>query len=226
MLHCSSMEQAFERKERVRVVVVDHLELVRACIRSLLERERDIEVVAEAASGKEAVELCWRLQPDVAVVGNGPGPRAGTEAVRQLTRDTSTRVLALTTEVSEASEMCALFAGAAGAVAKAGPVQELITAVRRVAANGRYVAKTSVETLVRCLSQPRAAGPDGMLSERERQVLVGLAAGKTTREVADALRLSPKTAEAHRHRILGKLGLRNNSDMTRYAIGRGLIALD
>ncbi len=211
----------------IRVVVVDDHAVVRAGICRLLEGEDDIEVMGQTGSGHEGVRLCRELEPDVLVLDYGLPDLDGLEVTRQVVdMHIETRILVLTMHASEEYATRVIRAGAAGFIVKAAPTEELLKAVRKVAARGIYVSPAVMERMVGRLGQPVADVPESVLSDRELQVLIRLARGMTTKEVAHALSLSASTVETYRSRILEKLDLRNNSDMTRFAIRRGLISSD
>ncbi len=211
----------------IHIVVVDDHEVVRAGICRLIDGEQDMEVVGQTGLGKEAVALCRKLQPDLCLLDYGLPDLDGLEATRQIAElDGDTRVLILTMHANEEYATRVIRAGATGFVPKAAPADELLVAVRKVASRGVYVSPAIMEKMVSRLGRPAADAPESVLSNRELQVLTRLAVGMTTREVAAALHLSTSTVETHRSHILEKLNLRNNSDMTRFAIRRGLIGLD
>lgn len=211
----------------IRVLVVDDHEVVRAGVCRLLEGEHDIDVVGETGSGHDAVRLSRELTPDVIVLDYSLPDLDGLEVTRQIAElDSPPRILILTMHANEEYATRVIRAGAVGFLAKVSPPAELITAVRKVAAKGVYVSPQIMEKMVSRMGQPTADNPESLLSNRELQVLIRLARGLTTKEVAEALNLSPSTVETYRARILEKLDLRNNSDMTRFAIRRGLIDLD
>ena len=211
----------------IRIAVVDDHEVVRAGICRLFDAESDMEVVGSTSSGREGVTLCRDELPDVVVLDYSLPDIDGLEATRQIAeQDGDTRVLILTMHANEEYASRVIRAGASGFVPKAAPPDELLSAVRKVAGRGVYVSPSIMEKMVSRLGQPVADAPETALSNRELQVLTRLARGMTTREVAAALHLSTSTVETYRSRILDKLNLRNNSDMTRFAIRRGLIGLD
>lgn len=211
----------------IRVVVVDDHAVVRSGICRLLDAEPDIEVVGQSGSGREGVRLCRELGPDVVVLDYGLPDIDGLEATRQIVAaGGGTRVLVLTMHGSEEYATRVIRAGAAGFVVKVAPAEDLVLAIRKVAARGVYVSPAIMEKIVARLGQPTADVPESTLSNREVQVLVRLARGMTTGEVAQALCLSVSTIETYRSRILEKLHVRNNADITRFAIRRGLIELD
>jgi DNA-binding NarL/FixJ family response regulator len=211
----------------IRVLVVDDHAVVRAGICRLLDAEPDIEVVDQTGSGRDAVRLCRELQPRVVVLDYGLPDIDGLEATRQIVElDLKTRVLILTMHGHEEYATRLIRAGAAGFVVKVVSADELLQAVRKVAAGGLYVSPSIMEKMVARIGQPNEDVPEAVLSNRELQVLVRLARGMTTREVAEVLCLSVSTVETYRGRVLEKLNLRNNADMTRFAIRRGLIELE
>lgn len=211
----------------IKVLVVDDHTLVRDGLMRLLENEEDMEVVGQCGSGHEAVELCRKRKPDVVILDYGLPDLDGLETTRQIIADNSAiRILILTMHSNEEYATRLIRAGAAGFMVKAASTDELLTAIRKVAHKGVYVSANIMEKMVTRLGQPPEDAPESALSNREMQVLLRLARGATTREVSQSLSLSISTVETYRTRILEKLNLRNNSDLTRFAIRRGLIDLD
>jgi DNA-binding NarL/FixJ family response regulator len=144
-----------------------------------------------------------------------------TQRIRSLELDT--RILILTMYANEEYATRLLRAGAAGFIIKAASTQELLIAVRKVASGSVYVTPHVLERMVNAITPAHEPAPEAILTDREMQVLVRLASGQTSREVSEALNLSLSTVETHRSHLLSKLHLRNNSDLTRFAIRRGLI---
>lgn len=210
----------------IRVLVVEDHGIVRAGICRLLESEPDIEVAGETGSGHEAVRLCRELRPDVVLLDFALPDLDGLEVTRQIVEmNLGTKVLILTMYASEEYAFRLLRSGASGFLVKGSPAEEMLLALRKVTREGRYVTPSIVDKLVGRIGQPSGDAPESALSDREMQVLVRLASGLTTKEVADALNLSPSTVETYRGRVLDKLNLRNNTELTRFAIRRGLIDL-
>jgi len=210
----------------IRVLVVDDHTLVRAGLCRLLDSEEGIEVVGETGSGREAVELCQKLKPDVVLLDYNLPDMDGLETTsRIIPLKTGARVLILTMYANEEYAIRVIRAGASGFVVKGASPEELLSAVRKVARKGTYITPSIMDKMVGRMGQPDAETPESGLSDREMQVLIRLARGSTTREVAEELCLSISTVETYRSRILEKLNLRNNSDLTRFAIRRGLIDL-
>jgi len=211
----------------IRILLVDDHALVRNALSNLLSAEDDIEVVGETGSGHEAVALCRDLEPDVVVLDYSLPDLDGLETTRQIVDlELRTRILVLTMHASEEYATRLIRAGATGFVVKAASTDELLVGIRKVAQKGVYVTPSVLERMVERMGQPESETPESLLSNRELQVLVRLARGAKTREVSKELSLSQSTVETYRARVLEKLGLRNTSDLTRFAIRRGLIELD
>ena len=211
----------------IRVLVVDDHTLVRAGLCRLLDSEEDIEVVGETGLGREAVELCEKLKPDVIILDYSLPDMDGLETTTRIVPlKTMARILILTMYANEEYAIRLIRAGASGFVVKGASPEELLNAVRKVARMGTYISQSILEKMVGRMGQPESETPESSLSDREMQVLVRLARGFTTREVSKELCLGFSTVETYRSRILEKLNLRNNSDLTRFAIRRELIDLD
>ena len=211
----------------IRVMIVDDHGMVRAGLCRLFDREADIEVVAQTGEGHRAVELCKEHKPDVVVLDYKLSDIDGLETTRQIVAlGLGTRVLILTMYANEEYATRLIRAGAAGFIVKAASEDDLLRAVRKVARKEIYVSPAIMERMIARMSHPEQERPESVLSDREMQVLLRLAAGATTREVSKALSLSVSTVETYRARILEKLNLRNNSDITRFAIRRGLVDAD
>ena len=212
----------------IRVLLVDDHTLVRQALCRLLDSEEDIHVIGQTGSGHEAVSLCKKLQPDIVILDYALPDLDGLEATRQIADlKVGARVLILTMYSNEEYATRLIRSGAAGFVVKTASTLELLTAIRKLTTKGGvYVTPSIMERMVARIGQPEADAPEANLSNREMQVLVRLARGAKTREVSRELNLSQSTVETYRARVLEKLGLRNNSDITRFAIRRGLIELE
>jgi DNA-binding NarL/FixJ family response regulator len=207
----------------IRVLLADDHRLVREGLRRLLRDAADVEVVGEAASGDEAIDLTGRLAPDVLLLDvTMPGP--GVLGVIRAVADAGTRSRVLVLSAHRESEYAvrAIRAGAAGYLVKDRTAQELLEAVRRVASGRRYLTPAVADLLAEDAVRPAPPQPEDLLSTRERQVLELLAAGKSNKEVAGALGLSPKTISTYRARLLEKLHLQSNADLVRFALRRHL----
>jgi len=211
----------------IRILVVDDHAVVREGLCRLLDGEDNIEVIGQAGTGKEALEIYERLKPEVVLLDYSLPDMDGLEATSRIIHlKTGARILILTMHASEEYAIRLLRAGAAGFVVKGASPEELLTAVRKVARGESYVSSSVLEKMVGRMGQSGTDLPESALSDREIQVLVRLARGTTTREISEELHLSISTVETYRSRILEKLVLRNNSDLTRFAIRRGLVDLE
>ncbi len=212
----------------IRVVVVDDQALVRAGLRKIFEADPAFEIVGEASNGADAVDLAQRLQPDVVVMDIRMPVLDGLEATRRLTGDgAEARILILTTFDLDEYVYEALRAGASGFMLKDAPPEELIMAVRVVAAGEGLLApavtKRVIERFVALPEQePRAVAGLDELTPREREVLGLLARGRSNAEIAAELVISDGTAKTHVARILGKLGLRDRVQAVILAYESGL----
>lgn len=210
-----------------RLLIVDDHTLVRAGLSRLLDGEPDFEVVGETGSGHEAVELCEKLAPDVVLLDYSLEDIDGLQVTERIVLGKPhPRILILTMYANEEYAIRLIRAGASGFIVKGAPTEDLLAAVRKVANGGTYVTPAIQEKMVTRIGQSAEAVPESALSNREMQVLLKLALGASTREVAESLSLSISTVETYRSRILEKLNLRNNSDLTRFAIRRNLIDTD
>jgi DNA-binding NarL/FixJ family response regulator len=214
--------------EVTRVVVVDDQTLVRGGFTSILDGQPDIEVVAEASNGQEAVAVCAAMRPDVVCMDVRMPVMDGIEATRRLVAaEQPPRVLVLTTFDLDVHVYDALRAGASGFLVKDAPPERLVAAVRAVAAGEELFAPTVLRRLVEAyVREPPHAEDDGVLAvltDRERDVLREMAAGRTNAEIAQALYLSPATVKTHVTRILTKLGLRDRVQAVVLAYETGLV---
>lgn len=211
----------------IKILVTDDHTLVRDGLCRVLEGEQDMKVVGQTGSGHEAVQLCRDLRPDVVVLDYGLPDLDGLETTRQIVAlGMGTRIVILTMYANDEYAARLIQTGASGFVVKAAATEELIAAIRKVAGGGIYITAAIMEKMVTRVSHPQEEAPESALSDREIQVLQRLAKGASTREVSKALHLSVSTVETYRSRILEKLNLRNNSDITRFAIRRRLIDLE
>jgi len=208
----------------IRVIVCDDHAMIRRGINDTLSEEADIQVVAEAASYAEVREAL-RSQPcDVLVLDiNLPG-RDGLDVLASLRESHSTvRVLMVSMFPEDQYALRCLKAGAQGYLNKAGDPGELAKAVRTVAQGRKYVTPMVAQMLVENLNAPQSASLHASLSERELQTLLKIASGKRLSDIAAELMLSPKTVSVYRSRVLEKLKLTNNAELTVYAIRNNLV---
>jgi len=208
----------------IRVILCDDHAVVRRGIREMLSEAVDIQVVAEAGSYAEVREALRSTACDVLVLDlNLPG-RGGLEVLASLRESSSPiRVLVVSMFPEDQYAIRCLRAGAQGYLNKAGEPGELVTAVRTVAQGRKYVTPDVAQMLVENLSTPSDEALHASLSERELQTLLKIASGKRLSDIAEELMLSPKTVSVYRARVLEKLKLSNNAELTVYAIRNGLV---
>jgi two-component system, NarL family, response regulator NreC len=216
------------RPDIIRVILADDHMVVRAGLKALLGATKDIQVVGEAANGKDALALVERLKPDVAVLDLDMPQLDGAGATKELVAsNSSTRVLILTMHDEDEYLVTLLEAGAAGYLVKNAADRELADAVRAVASGDTYVQPSAARALARNVTR-RGEHTDERrqyqaLSERERDVLVLVAGGYSASEIGEKLFISPKTVETYKQRIGEKLGLTHRSDYVKFALKLGLL---
>ncbi|MBI4909654.1 MAG: response regulator transcription factor [Acidobacteria bacterium] len=209
-------------QRRVRVLLADDHGVVRQGFRLLLARYPDIEVIAEASNGREALDLCVQLAPDVVILDVAMPEMNGVEATRLIRQNCpTTNVLVLTMHKDAIYLRECLRAGARGYLLKDSIDKDLIDAVRAVA-RGEGFLSPAVSATVLDDYQKHVTNPLDLITGRERQVLQMLAQGKTSKDIASELNISVYTVDAHRSRILKKLGLRSIGDLVRFAMQNGL----
>lgn len=216
----------------IRVLLVDDHTVMRQGIRALLEKQKDIEVVAEAGNGREAVERSRGECPDVVVMDIGMADLNGIEATRQILQECSargTRVLALSMHADRRFVAGMLGAGASGYMLKDAAFDELSAAIRAVANGSIYLSPAITDVVVDEYTKRLSEGDVSvfsMLSDREREVLQLIAEGRTTKQIANHLHVSVKTIETHRQKIMDKLDVHSVAELTKYAIREGLTDLE
>ena len=209
--------------KKIRVLLADDHALVRKGFHMILAAEADMEVVGEAANGRDAVELATKLRPDVIVMDVAMPELNGIEATRRLAESAPrTRVLGLSMHKDSAYVREILRAGARGYLLKDAFDRDLVAAVRAVASGEGYLSPAVSEAV---LSDYRkhVTDPLDLLTSREREVLQMLAEGKTNKDIASALNLSVYTVDAHRGHIMEKLNLHSIGELVRFALRSGLI---
>lgn len=212
----------------IRVLVADDHPVVRDGLRALLETQGDIEVVGDAANGREAVNLVRHLHPDVVIMDIAMPDLNGIEATL-LVQETSpaAQVLILSMHSTTEHIFRALQSGARGYLLKDSAGAEVVSAIRAVHAGGRYLSQKIAASVVDdYIADRHRASPLETLSGRERQILQLVAEGKSSAEVATILFLSPKTVDTYRSRMMHKLDIADLPNLVKFAIQNGLIALD
>lgn len=212
-----------------KVLVVDDQALLRTAFTSLIEAEDDLDVVGEADDGRKAVELAARLRPDVVVMDVRMPVMDGIEATRRITAAGSTdtpQVLILTTFDLDEYVFEALRAGASGFALKSWPLDELLAAIRVIAAGEALLAPNVTRRLISHFARERGLTRRlkvDLLTEREREVLVLVAQGLSNTELADQMHVSLPTVKTHVSRILSKLGARDRTQLVVLAYQSGLV---
>ena len=209
-----------------RILIADDFAVVRSGLRRLLDAKPDLEVVAEAADGHEAVKKALAEDVDLAILDVSMSRMTGIQAAAELhKRKPELRVLMLSMHDSEQFLFEALKAGASGYVLKSGADTDIVDACRAAMRGDSFLYPSAVTTLVRDYVERGGRGEEqfDVLTPRELEVLKLIAEAHTSKEIAQMLFISIKTVERHRQNILDKLGMRDRVELTRYAIRRGLI---
>ncbi len=214
----------------IRILIADDHQILRQGLRTLLEKEPDMEVVAEAEDGRKTVIMVNELTPHVVIMDVNMPDLNGIEATRQiLTEYPEMKVIALSMHADRRFVINMLKAGAHGYLLKDCAFEELAQAIRLVMANKTYLSPGVAEIVVKDYVN-RLPGPAqtafSVLTAREREVLQLLAEGKSTANIGELLHISIKTVETHRQQIMNKLGIRSVAELTKYAIREGLTSLE
>lgn len=212
------------------VFLADDHPVVRQGLRTLLAGEPDLQVVGEESDGLRVAALVERLAPDVLLLDVSMPGKNGLEVTREVAqRSPRTRVLILSMHANEEYVLEALRAGAAGYVLKDSAPEEILRAVRDVAAGRRHLGPPFSDRAVEAYAertQPEALDPFRSLTDREREVLQMAAEGHGNAEIGRRLFISPRTVEVHRANLMRKLGLANQTDLVRFALRRGILPAD
>lgn len=207
----------------IRILLADDHAIVRNGLKQIIAGASDLQVIGEAASGAEVLELARRTPPDLLLLDMTMPGISGAELIRRLRADhpnIPVLVLSMHNEAQVVSR--ALKAGASGYVTKDSDQEILLAGIRKVAAGNRYIDPALVDAMVFDGSAAADAAPHAALTERELQVLEMLASGQSLTAIAESLHLSAKTISAHKAHLMQKLGIDNNADLMRYAIRHGL----
>lgn len=212
----------------MRILLADDHGIVRRGMRALLEREGDVDVVAEAADGREALNLALEVKPDVAVIDIGMPSLNGIDVTAQAVKQIpKLKVIILSMHADETYVLRALMAGAKAYLLKEATEEDLAPAIRAVVGGKSYfspaISKILLEDYVRNLQQRGLEDSFTLLTEREREVLQLLAEGRTNKEVATLLDLGLSTVETHRSNFMQKLNLHNTAEIVLYAVRKGII---
>lgn len=212
----------------LKVLIVDDHGIVRTGLKLLLDRFEDMEVVGEASDGREAVELAKQLEPNVVLMDVAMPMLNGLDATAQIVKDNDkTAVIILSMYADESYVVRALDAGAKGFLLKDHADEDIERAIRSVATGRPFfspsIAQALLEDYVRLMRDRSVSDSYDLLTEREREVLQLLAEGKSNKEAAAVLKLSPYTVETHRTNLMQKLGLHNTAEIVLYAVRKAII---
>lgn len=212
----------------IRIVIADDHPIVRDGLRRLLETEKDFTVVGQAADGREAVEACRRLDPDVVLMDIAMPGLGGIEAALEMRKEgLRARVLVLSQYEDREYVRRLLKAGVAGYVLKKSAGSELVGAIRAVHRGGLVLDPEVARAAMEEADPQRGVGdPWEALTDREKQVFRLVAEGKSNKEVADVLGISVKTAMSHREHVMEKLSLHNRTELVRLALKLGVIRIE
>jgi len=208
----------------IRALITDDHAVVRRGLKELLTDSHKIEVLGEASTAGEALDRVRRGEWDVVILDINLPDRNGLDLLRDLKREKpDLPVLILSVCSEDQFAVRALRSGAAGYLTKASAPAQLVDAVEKVAAGGRYISPAVAERLAVLVGSDREGMPHESLSEREYQVIRLLASGKTVSQIAADMNLSVKTISTYRARVLDKMGMRTNAELTYYAVRNGLV---
>ena len=208
----------------INVMLVDDHDLVRSGIKRILTDVGDIEVVAEAGSGEQAVRQAREIRPDVILMDLSMPGIGGMEATRKITRSMpDAKIIAVTIHEDEPFPARLLEAGAVGYLTKGCDVREIIDAIKSVYLGEQYITPGVAQKLALSFVNHRDKAPLEELTQRETQVMLMIVKGEPNKRISEKLCLSPKTTSTYRYRLFEKLGVINDVELTRFAIRHGLI---
>ena len=208
----------------IRVMIVDDHGIVRTGLRNILDDVSGMQVIAEACTGEEAIELARRVKPDIVLMDISMPGISGLEATRRITISfPAIRVIALTVHEEMPFPTTLLEAGASGYITKGSDVTEVINAISSVHGGQQYLTRDVAEKVAFTSLKNRRHTPLERLSDRETEVMMMIIQGIRNKDIAKSLCLSPKTTSTLRYRLCAKLGVCNDVELTRYAIRHGII---
>ncbi|MFT3734309.1 response regulator transcription factor [Viridibacterium curvum] len=210
--------------QKIRVLIADDHAIIRHGLKQILSDTEDLEVVAEADGGVKALQVLRNTQSDVVLMDVSMPDRNGIDTLKLIKKEfPRLPVLMLSMHPEEQYAVRALRAGAAGYLSKQGAPEQLVTAIRQVAAGKKYVSAAVAEELANAIGEDVERPPHEKLSDREYQTLCMISSGKTLTQIAEQLNLSVKTVSVYRARLLEKMKLRNNAELTHYGLKHGLV---
>ena len=209
---------------KIRIGIVDDHSIVRSGLRQFFEDESDLQVVGEAASGGEAIDLVRKTEMDVLLMDLSMPGQTGIDALAMIrAKAPDVAILILSGYPEEHYALNLIRQGASGYLSKQCDPSEIVAAIRTVAQGRRHITPAVAELLAQQLTRPDEGLPHEQLSEREFQVFVRLAKGETVGDIAEGLSISVKTVSTYRTRIMEKMGLTSNSSLTYYALKNKVI---
>lgn len=208
----------------IRIAIADDHDIVRAGLKQIIADEEDMEVAGESNSGEKLLELIKKHDYDVVLLDLKMSGMSGIEVMKHIKAiKPSLPIIVLSMHAEDQYAVRTIKAGASGYITKETAVENLISAIRRVAAGGKYISPTLAETLAESVAGGGSDLPHENLTDREFQVLCMIASGKTVSEIGAELFLSVKTISTYRQRILEKMNMKNNSEITHYVIKNNIL---
>lgn len=208
----------------IRILIVDDHTLIREGFKKILNEESDLKVVREALTGREAIEFSAKEKLDIILLDISLPDQSGLDVLSALKRRSKKiPVLILSMYPEERFAVRALKAGASGYITKESAAEELVRAIRKILAGGKYISPSLAEKLAGDLQHDTDRPRHETLSNREYEVLCLIASGKTVSEIGEKLSLSVKTISTYRARVLEKMDMKTNAELTHYAIGNHLV---
>lgn len=209
---------------KIRVIIVDDHAILRSGIKQILSATEDIEVVAEAENAMHAIKFARDIEADVMLLDISLPDKSGMDALKYIKRDnTKLSILMLSMYMEDQYAVRAIKSGASGYLCKHSASDELISAIHTLAKGKKYITPEVAEILADQIGNDNVAAPHELLSDREFQVMLMISSGNSVSEIADKLSLSVKTVSMYRTRLLEKMRLRHNADITHYAIKNQLV---
>ncbi|MFN0729228.1 response regulator [Polaribacter gochangensis] len=212
--------------EEIRILLVDDHKLLRDGLKNIIEQRADMHIIGEASNGREAIKKCSKLQPNVVVMDVAMAGLNGIEAASQIHKNhPEIRIIGASMHSSKQFIQGMFNAGALGYLLKDGDAEELITAIITVMENRRYLSKDINQEILISLNNSEEEEDKKELSFREKEVLQLIAEGNSSKEIGEILFLSSKTVDVHRNNIMKKIDIYTISELTKYAIQKGLTSL-
>jgi len=208
----------------IRIVIADDHEIVRAGLKQIISDDEDMEVLGESNNGENLIELVKKNEYDVVLLDLKMQGISGIDVIKHIkVIKPDLPIIVLSMHAEDQYAVRTIKAGASGYITKETAAESLVTAVRRVVAGGKYISQTLAETLADSIAGGGTELPHEKLTDREFQVMSMIASGKTVSEIGSELFLSVKTISTYRQRILEKMNMKNNSELTHYAIKNNLL---